>query len=98
MSKRYTTCTTKGRPSTAVDVGVRRASLRGVTVAANGELWFAENFANKVGHMTPNGEMLGEHDIPYAGSGPRCIMTHSSGRMFFGAFDIGAICEIVIAS
>ena len=70
------------------------ASLRGVTVAANGELWFTENFANRIGHMTPAGIVLGEYDIPVEKSGPRCIMTHSSGRLFFGGFDAGIIGEV----
>jgi virginiamycin B lyase len=70
------------------------ASLRGVTVAANGELWFTENFTNRIGHMTTAGDVLGEYDIPVPGSGPRCIMSHSSGRLFFGGFDAGIIGEI----
>jgi virginiamycin B lyase len=75
-------------------VGIENASLRGVTAGADGDLWFTANFANQIGHMTPEGKVRGVHDCPTPGSGPRCIMTHSSGRLFYGAFDAGLIGEI----
>ena len=68
--------------------------VSGVTAGADGDLWFTANFANQIGHMTPEGEVRGVHDCPTPGSGPRCIMTHSSGRLFYGAFDAGMIGEI----
>ena len=49
------------------------ASLRGVCVGPDGDLWFTENFANKIGRMAPDGTMLGEYDIPTPDSGARCI-------------------------
>ena len=74
------------------------ASLRGVTVAANGELWFTENFTNRIGHMTTAGDVLGEYDIPVPGSGPRCIAAMSNGRLYFTHFDTGSIGEIILGS
>jgi hypothetical protein len=40
--------------------------------------------------------MMGVHDCPTPGSGPRCIMSHSSGRLFYGAFDAGLIGEVSV--
>ena len=39
------------------------ASLRGVTVGPDGNLWCTENFANKIGRMAPDGTLIGEYDI-----------------------------------
>ena len=57
------------------------ASLRSVCVGPDGDLWFTENFANKIGRMAPDGTMLGEYDIPTPNSGARCIAAMSDGRL-----------------
>ena len=75
-------------------VGIDNASLRGVTAGADGDLWFTANFANQIGHMKPDGEMVAVYDCPTPASGPRCIMSHSSGRLFYGAFDAAMIGEV----
>ena len=54
------------------------ASARGVTVGADGDLWFTENFANKIGRMNENGVMIAEYDIPTPASGARCIVATSN--------------------
>ena len=66
-----------------------------MTVAPDGELWFTENFANKIGRMAPDGTMLGEYDIPTPGSGARCITAMSDGRFFFTQWDAGLIGEVI---
>jgi streptogramin lyase len=35
-----------------------------VTVAPDGDLWFTENFSNKIGRMAPDGKVIGEYTIP----------------------------------
>jgi virginiamycin B lyase len=72
------------------------ASLRGVTVGADGDLWYTANFANKIGRMAPDGTVRGEYDIPTPKSGARCIATLADGRLFFSQYDAGAIGEVVI--
>jgi virginiamycin B lyase len=54
------------------DRRVRRsaAQLRGVTAAANGDLWFTENFANRIGRMDSAGATIAEYDT----TGARCIV------------------------
>jgi hypothetical protein len=71
------------------------ASLRGVAVGANGDLWFTENFANKIGRMSSDGEVIGEYDIPTSATGPRCITAMSDGRFFFTQYDVGLIGEVI---
>jgi len=71
------------------------ASLRGVTVAPDGDLWFTENFANKIGRMTPDGTVIGEYDIPGVNCGARAIIAAPDGRLFFSAHDAGAIGEVI---
>ena len=72
------------------------ASLRGVTIGLDGDLWYTANFANKIGRMAPDGTVLGEYDIPTPGSGPRCIATMSNGRLYFTQYDTGSIGEIIL--
>jgi virginiamycin B lyase len=72
------------------------ASLRGVTVGPDGHLWCTQNFANKIGHMAPDGTLLGEYAIPTPGSGARCIASLSNGRLYFTQFDAGSIGEIIL--
>ncbi|AVH45397.1 virginiamycin B lyase family protein [Agrobacterium tumefaciens] len=75
-------------------VGLADASLRGVTVGADKALWFTANASNKVGRMLTTGEMAGTLDIPTKASGARCIMAHSSGRLYFTEYDAGILAEI----
>ena len=72
------------------------ASLRGVAATPDGELWFTENFANKIGRMAPDGTMLGEYDIPTPNSDARCIAAMSDGRFFFTQCSAGLIGEVIV--
>jgi virginiamycin B lyase len=69
--------------------------LRGVCVAPDGDLWFTENVANKIGRMKPDGTMVDEYPIPAATAGARCITAWPDGRLFFTAFDAGMIGEVI---
>jgi virginiamycin B lyase len=71
------------------------ASLRGVTVAPDGDLWFTENFSNKIGRMAPDGTVIGEYAIASEGCGARAIIAVPDGRLFFSAHDAGAIGEVI---
>ncbi len=63
----------------------RTRRLRGVTVGPDGNLWCTENFANKIGHMAPDGTLIGEYDIPTPASGARCIAAHVERPALFHA-------------
>ncbi len=45
--------------------------------------------------MAPDGTVIGEYDIPTPASGARCIAALADGRLFFTAYDAGAIGEVV---
>jgi virginiamycin B lyase len=64
-------------------------------VAPDGDLWFTENFANKIGRMAPDGKVIGEYAIPVDDCGARAIIASADGRLFFSAHDAGAIGEVV---
>src|SRR5260370_40525518 len=71
------------------------ASVRGVTVAPDGDLWFTENFSNKIGRMAPDGKVIDEYAIPVDSCGARAIIAIPDGRLFFSAHDAGAIGEVI---
>ncbi|HZP75141.1 MAG TPA: hypothetical protein VFB45_03260, partial [Pseudolabrys sp.] len=71
------------------------ASLRGVTVAGDGDLWFTANMSNQIGRMRPDGTLVGEYPIPTPNAGARCICAWPDGRLFFTAFDAGCIGEVI---
>ena len=75
-------------------VPTQNASLRGVTPGRDGDLWFTENAANKIGRMRPDGSIVGEYPIPTPGSGARAIVGAQDGRLFFSQHDIGCIGEV----
>ena len=47
------------------------------------------------GRMAPDGTMLGEYDIPTAGSGARCMTAMSNGRLYFTQWDAGLIGAVI---
>jgi virginiamycin B lyase len=64
-------------------------------VAPDGDLWFTENFSNKIGRMAPDGTVIGEYAIAGANCGARAIIAGPDGRLFFSAHDAGAIGEVI---
>ena len=66
-----------------------------VAVGQDLRLWFTENFANRIGRMTPKGEVVGEYLIEGPNVGARAIIAHPNGRLYFSAHDAGAIGEVI---
>jgi cysteine-rich repeat protein len=54
----------------------------GITVGPDGNLWFTETDANKIGKMSPTGQMLAEFSIPTVDSTPMGI-TSANGKLWF---------------
>jgi len=71
------------------------AALRGVTVGIDGDLWFTESAANRIGRMTARGAVVGEYPIDGPNVGARAIVAHPNGRLYFSAHDAGAIGEVI---
>ena len=70
------------------------ASVRGIAITPDGDVWFTENFANKIGRIDADGAVIGEYAIPTPKSGARCIVAMADGRLFFTQYDAGMIGEI----
>ena len=69
--------------------------MRGIVVAATGDLSLTEKSANKIGRMDASGAMVSEYQIPPGASGARCIVAASDGRLFFAQYAADLIGEIV---
>jgi virginiamycin B lyase len=54
----------------------------GITTGPDGNLWFTERAGNKIGRITPAGQLT-EFSIPSAGSNPTGIVAASDGNLWF---------------
>jgi streptogramin lyase len=54
----------------------------GIAVGLDGNLWFTEQFGNKIGRITPTG-IITEFPIPTAASGPGPIAAGPDGNLWF---------------
>jgi virginiamycin B lyase len=66
----------------AYTVPTPSAGLFGGAVGADGNLWFTEFSANKIGRVTPAG-VFTEFPLPTAGAGPLLITAAEDGRLYF---------------
>src|ERR1051326_1626975 len=58
----------------------------GITAGPDGNIWFTENGANKIGKITPNG-VVTEYPIPTAGSSPTDITAGSDNALWFTEYN-----------
>src|SRR5580700_969686 len=58
------------------------SSPAGITSGPDGNLWFVETGANKIGKITTAGSIT-EYSIPTASSGPTAITQGSDGNLWF---------------
>jgi virginiamycin B lyase len=64
-----------------------------ITTGPDGNLWFTENVAGKVGRVTPSGTIT-EFATPTSGSGPDFITTGLDGNLWFTEYNVGKIGKI----
>ena len=57
-------------------------------VGSDGNVWFSEHTGNRIGRITPRGE-LAEFAIPTPSSQPRAIALGADGNIWFGMFAAG---------
>jgi hypothetical protein len=69
---------------------------RGITAGPDGNIWFTEAHANKIGRITPAG-IITEFTVPTANSGPRGITAGPDGNIWFTESFSNTIGQIVIA-
>jgi streptogramin lyase len=67
-----------------------------ITTGPDGNLWFTENGANKIGVMRPDGTLVTEIALP-AGSGPEGITTGPDGNLWFAEFNTNKIGHVSTA-
>ncbi len=72
-----------------------KAEPRSLAATPDGNIWFTEDSLQKMGCMSPQGELLGEFDIPEPLRGPRGMCVHRDGCIFFSAYESGHIGELV---
>ncbi len=76
-----------GASITAVEqypVTTANAVPYGITAGPDGNLWFTENNANKIGRITPAGDVT-EYDLPTAIAFPSVIVAGPDGNLWFTA-------------
>jgi len=70
------------------------SSPLGITAVSNGNVWFTENQADKIGMINPTTHAIQEFQIPTASSGPEGITVGPDGNLWFteyAADQIGVI-------
>ncbi|MDQ2979946.1 MAG: hypothetical protein M3R62_12065, partial [Acidobacteriota bacterium] len=68
----------------------------GIAAGPDGNIWFTEDNANKIGRVTPSG-VVTEFSIPTARSGPDSITRGSDGNLWFTEGNAGKIGRITTA-
>src|SRR5687768_6814166 len=58
------------------------SNSNGITIGPDGNIWFTEFEANKIGRMTPDG-LFTEFNVPTANSHPVYITTGPDGNLWF---------------
>src|SRR5439155_17947001 len=63
---------------------------REIAPGPDGNLWFAEMAANKIGSITPKGEIT-EYSVPTPDSKPYCVVTGPDKAIWFTASGVDKI-------
>ena len=67
----------------------------GIAVGSDGNLWFTEFAANKIGEINPVTHAISDFTIPTTASGPVAIVAGPNGNMWFTeSGGVGKIGEI----
>lgn len=69
----------------------------GIVMGPDGNMWFTESAGDSIGHMTPDGTLIGEYPIPTAGSAPNSITVGPDGNIWFTGFSSEQIGRLNIA-
>ena len=56
-----------------------------ITAGPDGNLWYTEDTANRIGQITPSGR-ISEFSVPTSGSGPEGITKGPDGKLWFTEF------------
>jgi serine/threonine protein kinase len=76
------TAGTQASPTAGTQASSAGSGLFGITAGPDGNLWFTENSANKIGRISTSGTIT-EFPVPTAGSGPNEIAAGCDGNLWF---------------
>lgn len=65
----------------------------GITVCANGRIWFTEQKGNRIGMLTESGDIT-EYTIPTESAGASIITSGIGGELWFTEYKAGKIGKI----
>ncbi len=63
----------------------------GIATGADGNLWVAEDGANKIGVFSPAGALLHEYPLPTPFSDPQSVVAGTDGRVWFAEYGVGQL-------
>jgi virginiamycin B lyase len=81
LSRLWVACSTSERNHLGWDLVARRGR-RALAAGPDGNIWFSEFNASKIGRITPQG-VITEFPLPRANSGPGDITAGADGHMWF---------------
>ena len=67
------------------DVPTKGAHPHDPAVGKNGELWFTEQMANKIGRFDPTSQTFKEYPVTGGNAGPHGLVSDSDGNIWFTA-------------
>lgn len=85
----YTTGTQQENTATTSSSGPQ-----GVCLGPDGNIWFCETAANKIGKMSPTGTMIAEYTIPTGSSNPFWICAGPDGNLWFTEASASKIAKV----
>lgn len=72
------------------------AGPNAITPGPDGNLWFTQQLANRIGKISTTGVILGDFPIPTPGSSPTSIVTGPDGNLWFTEQNVGKIGRIAV--
>jgi RHS repeat-associated protein len=84
-----------GQAATTTELGIPTADSgpNGIVLGPDGNLWFVETAANKIGRINPDGT-ISEFPVPSANSRPKAITMIPGSNLWFTEFDANRIGRI----
>lgn len=68
----------------------------GIAAGTDGRLWFAQNYTNQIGAMTPSGT-VSEYNVPSGSAGLQALAAGSDGRLYFIEANTGKMGAVTAA-
>jgi len=73
--------------------GLGTSGAEGITAGPDGNMWFAERYANRIGRITPSG-VINEFLVPTPDAGLSYIVKGPDGNLWFTEFNASQVAKI----